>query len=82
MDILNFVNSKDIKNYLLDIDYKFSTIECAWLVYQSAYTTLNEKHSAFNEILENMPDEPLIVKNNTFNSIESYIRHFVSNERI
>lgn len=82
MNILNFVNSKDIKNYLLHIDYNFSTIECAWLVYQSAYTTLNEKHSAFNEILETMPDEPLIVKNNTFNSIKSYIRHFVSNERI
>ncbi len=82
MDVLNFVNSKDIKNYLLDIDYKFSTIECAFLVYQSAYTTLNEKHIAFNEILETMPDESLILKNNTFNSIKSYIRHFVSNERI
>lgn len=81
MDVLKFVNSKDIKNYLLDIDYKFSTVECAWLVYQSAYTTLNEKHSAFNEILETMPDEPIIVKNNTFNSIKSYIRHFVNNER-
>lgn len=56
MDILSFVNSKDIRDYLHEIDYECDTMQAAWLVYQSTYKTYEEKHEAWNWIIENMPD--------------------------
>ena len=59
MNIYNFINSRDIAKHLKDIDYQFSTLECAWLVWlikQDKSLTLEEKHKAWKEILTNMPD--------------------------
>ena len=56
MDILNFVNSKDIRKHLLDIGYKCSPLEAAWLIYQCKSATVEEKHTAWNELVETMPD--------------------------
>ena len=56
MDILRFVNSKDIRKHLQDIGYAFSTLEAAWLIYQCKSTTVAEKHAAWNELIETMPD--------------------------
>ena len=41
MDILSFVNSKDIRNYLHEIDYKCDSMQAAWLVYQSYEVMFN-----------------------------------------
>ncbi|MCR5108796.1 MAG: hypothetical protein K6B28_11620 [Lachnospiraceae bacterium] len=56
MDILSFVNSKDIRNYLHEIDYKCDSMQAAWLVYQSYDKTYEEKHKAWQWIIDNMPD--------------------------
>ena len=40
MDILRFVNSKDIKRHLKEADYKFTPLEAAWLVYQCQDATV------------------------------------------
>lgn len=56
MDILNFINSKDIREYLQGINYKCDSMQAAWLVYQSANKTMEEKHAAYHWIIENMPD--------------------------
>lgn len=56
MDILRYVNSKDIRKHLKEIDYKFSSLEAAWLVYQCHDATIDEKHRAWKEIIETMPD--------------------------
>ncbi len=54
--ICSYINSKDIRKYLADIDYKFSSLEAAWLVYQSKNLTLKEKHAAWQDIVATMPD--------------------------
>ena len=59
MDILSFVNSKDIREYLHEIDYKCDSMQAAWLVYQSADKTMEEKHAAYRWIIDNMPDCPM-----------------------
>lgn len=56
MDILRFINSKDIRKHLKDIDYKFSTLEAAWIIYHSNRHTLYEKLDAFEELMKEYPD--------------------------
>ena len=56
MKIHDFINSRDIAEYLKDINYQFSTLECAWLVWQSRKHTLKQKHAAWQEIIDTMPD--------------------------
>lgn len=55
MDILRFIKSADIRNYLAEINYKFSSLEAAWLIYQSD-ACIREKHEAWNELIAAMPD--------------------------
>lgn len=56
MDVLSFINSKNIREYLQGINYKCDSMQAAWLVYQSANKTMEEKHAAYRWIIENMPD--------------------------
>ena len=56
MDIYRFINSVDLRNHLREIGYQFSAVETAWLVWQSKFTSLKEKHDAWNEIILTMPD--------------------------
>lgn len=56
MDILEFVNSRTIRDYLKDIDFKCDSMQAAWLVYQNRYKTYDQKHEAWQWIIDNMPD--------------------------
>ena len=56
MDIYQFIDSRDIRNYLQDIKYKFTVPETAFLIYMSRSATLNEKLDAWQEIIDTMPD--------------------------
>ena len=56
MNFYPFINSCDIRNHLEEKNYQFSTLESAWLVKQSRNTTIDERHSAWNEIIQTMPD--------------------------
>jgi hypothetical protein len=56
MNVLDFVNSTDIKNHLKEIDYRCNQLEASWLIYQSSICTLEEKMSAWNWIIDNMDD--------------------------
>ena len=56
MDVLRFVNSKDIRKHLEEIKYEFSSLEAAWLIYQCRDATIKEKHQAWKELIETMPD--------------------------
>ena len=46
MDILEFVNSHTIMDYLKEIDFKCDPVQAAWLVYQNRYKTYDQKHEA------------------------------------
>ena len=56
MDISAFINSTDIKKYHRDIGYEYNALEAAWLVSQCQRKTLEEKHEAWQWIINNMPD--------------------------
>lgn len=56
MNIYPFINSRDIRVYLKSVDYSFSSLEAAWLIWKSKYTSVREKHAAWKELMESMPD--------------------------
>ena len=56
MDILSFVNSRDIRKYLRDIDYKCDPMQAAWLVYQNYDKPYGKKHKAWQWIIDNIQD--------------------------
>ena len=56
MNILNFINSKDIREHLKAINYEFNSLEAAWLIYHSRNATIEEKHAAWRELINTMPD--------------------------
>ena len=60
MDIFNFFNSKDVAAYCQKANYKLSAMEMAYVVWRSNHHTLMEKHQAWDEIINTMPDEEFL----------------------
>ena len=56
MDILSFVNSRDIRAHLEKIQYAFSAPEAAYLIFYNYTATLEDKICAWQEIVDTMPD--------------------------
>ena len=56
-DIYKFFNSRDIAEHCRNINYNFSAIETAYIVWHSNHHTLAEKHHAWKKIIDTMPDE-------------------------
>ena len=59
MNIYDFFNSRDVAEHCKNIGHKFTAMEIAFLVWQSNEHTLAEKHTAWQKIIDTMPDEPL-----------------------
>ena len=59
MKAIDFVNSKDIREYWEDIGYKPAALESAWLIWQSKNHTVAEKHEAFEKIIKTTEDYTL-----------------------
>ena len=78
MDIYNFINSKDIDRYLRSINYEFSPLECAWLIWQSRRATVNDRHEAWSEIINTMPDCEIP---NYKDSLHTFLRNLISVEK-
>ena len=51
MDIFRFIDSADIRRYLVEIQYRFSTEEKMFLIWYCKSATLNEKITAWQEIV-------------------------------
>lgn len=56
MDIYGFVNSDDVRTYLMDIGYDFSVLEATWLIKNCKNLTQSKRHGAWNELMQTMPD--------------------------
>lgn len=54
--ICAFVNSKDVRSYLAEINYQFTPAEAAWLVAKCEHLTMEERHTAWEDIIDTMPD--------------------------
>lgn len=82
MDILRFVNSKDIREHLRNIGYEFNSLEAAWLIYQCHDATIDEKHKAWNELIEKMPDCTVTERLNTVpqDSLHAFLRQYMELE--
>ena len=82
MDITRFINSKDIRKHLKDIGYKFNSLEVAWLIYQCRDATIKEKHKAWQELIETMPDCRIEQRYNTApqESLHVFLREYMALE--
>ena len=78
MDIYNFINSKDICRHLRNINYEFSPLECAWLIWQSRRATVKDRHEAWSEIINTMPDCEIP---NYKDSLHTFLRNLISAEK-
>lgn len=58
MDIFRFIDSTDIRRYLAEIQYRFSTEEKMFLIWYCKTATLNEKTAAWQEIAGDVPSCP------------------------
>ena len=56
MDIYNLLNSRDVAEHCRGINHQFNSMETAFIVHWSNKLTLREKHTAYREIIETMPD--------------------------
>ncbi|MDO5331978.1 MAG: hypothetical protein Q4E99_04790 [Bacillota bacterium] len=56
VDPLSYINSKDIKEYLENINYQFNTVEIAWLIYQCKSLTIPKKHDAWEILMQTHED--------------------------
>ncbi len=56
MDFYRFINSRDIREYHKEINYQYNAAEAAWLVFQCRDADMNEKHAAWQWIIDNMED--------------------------
>ncbi len=72
-EFYSFINSKDVRSYLKQIGYRFSAPEAAFLVYRSESKTLEEKMSAWEEIIETLPDCSMAARANLM-QIDSFHR--------
>jgi hypothetical protein len=56
MEVIEFVNSKDIRDYWKEIGYEPSALESCWLIWQGNNQTLNKKHLAWKNLLDSSTD--------------------------
>ena len=56
MNYYRFLDSRDIRNHLEEMEYPLSTPEAAYLVWQCRGAILEERFAAWEEIIETMPD--------------------------
>ena len=82
MNIFDFINSKDIKEHLKNINYQFNSLEAAWLIYQCNKITIKEKHEAWNELIKTMPDCKIEKRFNTLpqESLHNFLKEYISVE--
>ena len=56
MKAIDFVNSKDIREYWEKIGYESSALESAWLIWQGKNQTVKEKHLAWSKLIDSSID--------------------------
>ena len=82
MNIFHFINSRDIREYLKKQSYAFTSLEAAWLIYQCRSATIKEKHAAWQEIVEMMPDCEIAERPHTtpHNSLHQFLKEYIRTE--
>lgn len=76
MDIYNFINSKDIEKHCRAIGYRFNPLESAYLIWQSAKHSIEEKHMAYQELMETTENQN-ITKPHSHDDRQYYLHNFL-----
>ncbi len=82
--VLKCVNSNAIRNHLDKTGYRFSSLEAAWLIYQSRGLTVNEKHDAWKGLIDYMPDCEIPERNHLTRfmpSLHSFLEEYIETEK-
>ena len=58
-NVYGFINSKDIREHLRKMNYRFDPLQQAFVIWQSCRHTIAEKHRAWQYIIDNLPDMPV-----------------------
>jgi len=76
MDTYNLINSKAISEHCRKIKHKFNTEELAVLIYRNKRMNIDEKISAYEELIKDYPDMEVIerVNCNHYGSVKDLIR--------
>ena len=79
MNIYRFINSKDIRFHLQSLRYDFTLPEAAFLVWQCATAPLSEKHNAWRELIQTMPDCRMERRRNMceIQSMHGFLREYI-----
>ena len=87
MDCIKYVNSKDIRKYLYDIDYKLNVEQQFFLIVMCDFITLNERIAALDELLNSTEDASMTsISNPVFSeslglTVHEFIRRYISDEQ-
>lgn len=76
MNIYNLINSKAIQEHCRKIQYKFNTEELAVLIYRNKRMSIEEKITAYQELITDYPDMEVIERINCkhYDSVKDMIR--------
>lgn len=79
MNFYRFINSKDVREYLQELNYQFTAPEAAFVVYRCSSVTLEEKISAWMEIINTMPNCSMEERLNLIriDSFHSFLKDYV-----
>lgn len=83
MDVLQYINSKDIRAHLESIGYEFNSLEAAWIIFWCRSLTIEEKHKAWGQLIETMPDCRIEERLNTVpqDSLRDFLREYMRIEK-
>lgn len=90
MQIKKFLESEDIYAYWQEIGYRCSPIGCAYIVWQSPLQPVAEKFAAWEELLQTLPDRPLLPEDSPMrtsfpqeyaDSLHSFLRAYLALQR-
>lgn len=83
MNILEFINSEAIREHCRVIKHHFDALECAYLIWQSVHHSLEEKHLAYQELINTMPDMPVKIhgKSKKLPSLHAFLQEYISIEK-
>lgn len=81
-NIAKFINSKDIREHLINIGYKFNSLEAAWLIFQCKSASIEEKRQAFWGLINTMPDCKIEERMNADpqDSLHAYLQEYMDCE--
>ena len=76
-----FINSKDIRNYLREISYKFTPLEVTWLIYQCRSLSLAEKHKEWKYLIDNTKDMAFETSESKEDSLHSFLKRYMDTQK-